>query len=68
LKVLSAILRANIEQEYIMPNDDMEAARLELHHHLNLKLAGGVLYKAPLTRPPERVLDLGTGTGVSKPR
>jgi trans-aconitate methyltransferase len=35
-------------------------------HHIYLMLAGGDLFRAPIvkSRPPRRVLDLGTGTGI----
>ncbi|KAL1987732.1 hypothetical protein VTN96DRAFT_2572 [Rasamsonia emersonii] len=34
-----------------------------LHHIYRLMLGGG-LYKAPLPRSPQRILDYGTGTGI----
>lgn len=49
--------------EYFMPNDENEQARLDLYHHMFLHLLGGKLYSAPLNNP-QRVLDVGTGTGI----
>lgn len=36
---------------------------MDLVHHLYRLLAGGQLYFAPIDNP-QRVLDLGTGTGI----
>lgn len=56
------------EGTYVLPNDDSEQERLELHHHIWRLLIGGSLYSAPLpdpdTKPDLRILDLGTGTGA----
>jgi len=48
-----------------MPNDEPEQERLDLMHILLTKVLDGKLYLAPvdLTKA-ERVLDIGTGTGV----
>lgn len=46
-----------------MPNDEAEADRLDLLHHIWRLTAGGALYKSPL-KSPQRILDLGTGTGI----
>lgn len=51
------------ESEYFMPNDEKEQDRLDLYHHLFLSLLGGKLYAAPLDKP-QKVLDVGTGTGI----
>ena len=48
---------------YFMPNDEGEQDRLDLYHHMFLLLLGGDLYTAPLDKP-QRVLDVGTGTGI----
>jgi methylase of polypeptide subunit release factors len=42
----------------------MEQDRLDLLHHLFLMMLDGKLYMSPTVTPPERVLDLGTGTGI----
>ncbi|PYH40229.1 class I SAM-dependent methyltransferase [Aspergillus saccharolyticus JOP 1030-1] len=47
---------------YMMPNDEEEQERLDLTHHIYLMLMGGELYNAPI-KNPQKVLDLGTGTG-----
>lgn len=46
-----------------MPNDEKEQDRLDLYHHIFLSLKGGALYAAPLDNP-QKVLDVGTGTGI----
>ncbi|KAL2217732.1 methyltransferase [Thermoascus aurantiacus ATCC 26904] len=52
------------EGEYVLPNDEQEQDRLDLSHHLYKMLLGGELYLAPIPENPQRVLDLGTGTGI----
>ncbi|KAF2136490.1 uncharacterized protein K452DRAFT_292338 [Aplosporella prunicola CBS 121167] len=50
---------------YILPNDDEEQDRLDLAHHMMLKLIGDRLFLAPL--PDDfagKILDVGTGTGI----
>jgi methylase of polypeptide subunit release factors len=37
--------------------------RLDVMHHIYNMLLGGRLYVAPLDRP-QRILDIGTGTGI----
>lgn len=49
--------------EYFMPNDDSEQDRLDLYHHQFLQFLGGKLHAVPLDKP-QRVLDVGTGTGI----
>lgn len=53
------------EGRWILPNDEQELDRLDVHHHLIQKAMHDKLYFAPL---PEsfagRVLDLATGTGI----
>ena len=46
-----------------MPNDEQEQDRLDLFHHIFGLFLDGKLYEAPLDKP-QRVLDLGTGTGI----
>ncbi|CCF46425.1 methyltransferase [Colletotrichum higginsianum] len=51
---------------YLMPNDDLELDRLDLQHNLFLLTMGNKLFLSPLDheKPPQRVLDIGTGTGI----
>ncbi|CAG7923819.1 unnamed protein product [Penicillium olsonii] len=51
------------EGEYVLPNDEREQDRLDLTHHIYNLLLKGELIRAPVTSP-QRVLDLGTGTGI----
>lgn len=46
-----------------MPNDEREQDRLDLYHHMFLLILGGKLHTAPLENP-QKVLDVGTGTGI----
>lgn len=38
--------------------------RLDLHHEIILTLMEGDLHKAPIGKNPQRILDVGTGTGI----
>ncbi|KAI9848060.1 MAG: hypothetical protein M1837_001162 [Sclerophora amabilis] len=46
---------------YLLPNDEREQERLEIQHIILLYTDG--LHRAPLPEGPQRVLDVGTGTG-----
>ncbi len=52
------------EGAYLVPNDDDEQDRMDLGHHLYRLLLRGDLHLAPIGDSPQRVLDLGTGTGI----
>jgi SAM-dependent methyltransferase len=52
------------EGEYVLPNDEREQDRMDLHHHVFRLTLGGALFRAPLPANPQRVLDMGTGTGI----
>ncbi|KAH6854746.1 S-adenosyl-L-methionine-dependent methyltransferase [Chaetomium sp. MPI-CAGE-AT-0009] len=50
---------------YYMPNDELEQERLDLTHGLMTKAIGDKLFLAPVdTDKMQRVLDIGTGTGI----
>jgi hypothetical protein len=49
---------------YIMPNDKDEQDRQDLLHHVRNLALGGALFLAPIGKAPQRVLDIGTGTGI----
>jgi len=49
--------------KYIFPNDEREADRLDLQHHLFRITFANKLYFSPLD-DPRRCLDVGTGTGI----
>ncbi|TVY21046.1 putative methyltransferase [Lachnellula arida] len=51
------------EGVYYLPNDDVEQDRLNLQHHLWTLTLDGRLHLAPIANP-QRVLDIGTGTGL----
>jgi SAM-dependent methyltransferase len=52
------------EGAYLLPNDEREQERLDLHHHVFRLTLGGRLFRAPIKSNPQRVLDFGTGTGI----
>lgn len=37
---------------------------MDLGHHIYSLVLGGKLHVAPLSNTPQRVLDIGTGTGI----
>ena len=49
---------------YVLPNDELEQDRLDLRHHIFRLTLDGHLFRAPLSTVPQRVLDIGTGTGI----
>jgi ubiquinone/menaquinone biosynthesis C-methylase UbiE len=49
---------------YIAPNDEQENDRLDMHHHMSTLLCEGKLHFSPIGDSPQRILDLGTGTGI----
>jgi len=50
--------------KYLLPNDEAEQDRLDLNHHVYTLILGGQLFRAPISSNPQRVLDIGTGTGA----
>ena len=49
---------------HFLPNDDKEMDRLDLFHHIMHLRCDERLYLAPIHPYPQRILDLGTGTGI----
>ncbi|KAF8463284.1 S-adenosyl-L-methionine-dependent methyltransferase [Kalaharituber pfeilii] len=49
---------------YACPNDQQQNDQLDIFHHVYSLLLGGELYMAPIGTNPERILDVGTGTGI----
>ena len=50
---------------YMMPNDENEMDRLDLNHHMIVLAMDKKLFIAPIDeKKTQRVLDLGTGTGI----
>lgn len=39
-------------------------SRLDILHHAYLLLLRGQLHRAPIGKNPNRILDIGTGTGI----
>ncbi|KAF4974129.1 hypothetical protein FZEAL_8939 [Fusarium zealandicum] len=52
------------EGTYLVPNDDEEQDRMDLVHHIYSLILDGKLHLAPIDKNSQRVLDLGTGTGI----
>jgi trans-aconitate methyltransferase len=48
----------------MLPNDNKEQRRLNLHHQIFRLSVDGALNLAPVPRAASRVLDLGCGTGI----
>jgi trans-aconitate methyltransferase len=49
--------------QYPLPNDENEQERMDLLHHIwRVMLGGDLLHKKP--ERPQRILDIGTGTGI----
>ncbi|KIW31220.1 uncharacterized protein PV07_02886 [Cladophialophora immunda] len=51
------------DRSYIFPNDEQEQERLDMLHHIYRLVLDGRLHVAPIGNP-QRVLDIGTGTGL----
>ncbi|KAI9789496.1 MAG: hypothetical protein M1833_002306 [Piccolia ochrophora] len=52
------------EGQYWGPNDDKQNEALDIAHHLFLKALDGKLFLAPIGENAEKILDVGTGTGI----
>ncbi len=49
---------------YPVPNDDIEQAREDMKHAMVMELTNGTLFYAPVGPCPQKILDVGTGTGI----
>ncbi|KAF2143923.1 uncharacterized protein K452DRAFT_285963 [Aplosporella prunicola CBS 121167] len=52
------------EGRYNFPNDDLEQEREDMKHAMFLAACGDKLHYAPIGPNPNRVIDIGTGTGI----
>ncbi|KAF8241895.1 S-adenosyl-L-methionine-dependent methyltransferase [Wilcoxina mikolae CBS 423.85] len=52
------------EDKNLQPIDETEQDRLDFHHEIFLWLLNGELHQAPIDDNPQRILDVGTGTGI----
>ncbi|KAI9828294.1 MAG: hypothetical protein M1819_006632 [Sarea resinae] len=52
------------EGRYLFPNDEVEQDREDLKHWTFMALTGQQLVLAPIGDNPQRILDVGTGTGI----
>jgi SAM-dependent methyltransferase len=52
------------EGRYLLPNDEPEQDRQDLLHHVRTLVLHGRLFQAPLSDNIQRILDIGTGTGI----
>lgn len=48
---------------YPIPNDDEELNREDMKHAMLMELCDGELFYAPIGENPQKILDIGTGTG-----
>ncbi|KAI0553116.1 S-adenosyl-L-methionine-dependent methyltransferase [Xylaria curta] len=52
------------EGRYSLPNDELEQQREELMHILVMDILDQQLFLAPMTEPPNKIMDLATGIGL----
>ncbi|KAI9799607.1 MAG: hypothetical protein M1833_003922 [Piccolia ochrophora] len=52
------------QTQYAFPNDEAERERLDMQHAMHTLLMEGRFFWAPIGPAPQRILDLGTGTGI----
>lgn len=50
---------------YPIPNDDREQSREDMKHAMMLEMTDGKLFYAPVGDYPQKIIDIGTGTGKS---
>ncbi|KAG6292408.1 hypothetical protein E4U09_003436 [Claviceps aff. purpurea] len=49
---------------YPIPNDEMEQSREDMKHAMLMMLTGNKLFLSPIGDHPQKILDIGTGTGI----
>ncbi|KAH6645254.1 S-adenosyl-L-methionine-dependent methyltransferase [Truncatella angustata] len=49
---------------YPIPNDEIEQNREDMLHAMMMEVTDGKLFYAPVSEYPQKILDLGTGTGI----
>ncbi|KAH7018556.1 S-adenosyl-L-methionine-dependent methyltransferase [Microdochium trichocladiopsis] len=49
---------------YPIPNDDQEQSREDMKHAMYMELTNGELFYSPIGDNPQKILDIGTGTGL----
>ncbi|KAI9796416.1 MAG: hypothetical protein M1833_006188 [Piccolia ochrophora] len=52
------------EGRYPLPNDELELDREDMKHQEMMLITDGQLHMAPIIQNPQRILDVGTGTGI----
>jgi len=55
---------ASKDGKYPIPNDEPEQEKLDFMHHIYLLMLDGKLVRAPIDDGIQRILDIGTGTGI----
>lgn len=48
---------------YPIPNDDIEQGREDMKHVMLMELTDGKLFYSPIGKHPQKIVDIGTGTG-----
>lgn len=58
--------RADSREAYYFPNDASESERMNEQHEIMKLVMDGRLHLSPFSRqhPPQKILDIGTGTGI----
>ncbi|KAK4189415.1 putative methyltransferase [Podospora australis] len=49
---------------YPIPNDDLEQNREDMKHAMMMEMTDGKLFLAPIGPNPQKIIDIGTGTGI----
>jgi SAM-dependent methyltransferase len=62
--VLGRAYQASKTTEYWAPNDDKHVEAFDVAHHWLTMMLDNKLYAAPIGENPQRILDVGTGTGI----